>query len=156
MCDSRRRIWHVTSEIGLPAFLALACDADGVAGVEPEFGAGCHADADVALARALAEAAQARVTRISAARDDFPPPGFDPRARAARSEAAARFLAMRPAQAFRKVHGAGSAEADLDTALRALDRAGFAQVACVDLTRPEIGIPVVRIIVAGLEGAHAA
>ena len=147
------RIWDVTSEVGLPVFMALACDADGLAGVEPEFGAGCHADADVALARALAEAAQARVTRISGARDDFPPHSFDPGARAARHDAAQRFLLMPPARSFRPVRGAGSAEADVENALRRLGRAGFPQIACVDLTRPEIGVPVVRIIVPGLEGA---
>jgi ribosomal protein S12 methylthiotransferase accessory factor len=151
--DVAVRIWDVTTGVGLPAFLALACDADGVAGVEPEFGAGCHASADVALARALAEAAQARVTRISAARDDFPPHSFDPGARAERHAAAARLLRMEPAIAFRAAHGRGSAEADLDDALRQLDRAGCAQVACVDLARRDIGIPVVRIVIPGLHGA---
>lgn len=147
------RIWDVTTEIGLPAFMALACDADGVAGVEPEFGAGCHAVADVALARALAEAAQARVTRISGARDDFPPRSFDTDARAARHAAAQRFMRMTPTRAFQAVRGADSAEADLDAALRRLGRAGFSQVACVDLTRTDIGIPVARIIIPGVQGA---
>ena len=83
------RVWDVTTEIGLPAFLALACDEHGVAGVEPEFGSACHASADVALAGALAEAAQSRVTRISGARDDYLPESFGIAARAARDNAAA-------------------------------------------------------------------
>ena len=147
------RIWDVTTDIELPAFLALACDADGVAGVEPEFGAGCHADADVALARALAEAAQARVTRISGARDDFPQHSFDPAMRADRHAAAQSLRRSAPTRPFRAVRSQGSAEADLDHALRLLAGAGCAQVACADLSRPEFGIPVVRIVVPGLEGA---
>ena len=48
-------------------------------------GSGCHADRDVALLRAITEAAQSRLTRISGAREDFgdeaypadPAPGND-------------------------------------------------------------------------------
>ncbi len=146
------RMWDITAETGLPAFQALAWDAEGVAGIEPEFGAGCHANADVALARALAEAAQARLTRISGARDDFAPASFAPAARAERQASAEWLSRSRPTRTFRPVHGAATPEADLDNALAALARAGCAQVACVDLSRPDIGIPVARIIVPGLRG----
>ena len=44
---------------------------------------------------------------------------------------------------------------DLDAALNCLAQAGFGQVVCFDLTRPEIGVPVVRVIVPGLEGPWA-
>jgi ribosomal protein S12 methylthiotransferase accessory factor len=148
------RIFDVTTGIGLPAFQALVCDADGVAGIEPELGAGCHAGADIALARALSEAAQARVTRISAARDDFAAASFAPDERGSRHEAAQRWLRMLPAREFSGRNAAATAEQDLDDALAALGGAGFGQVACVDLGRPEIGIPVARVIVPGLEGAY--
>ncbi len=45
-------------------------------GVAPELGFGCHADRDVALSRALTEAAQARLTVISGARDDIGAGGY--------------------------------------------------------------------------------
>ncbi len=144
------RIWDITAEPGIPAFLALAWDRDGIAGVEPESGAGCHASADVALARALAEAAQARLTRISGARDDFSPASYAPSARAARQAAAERLSREVPTGRFRPVAGAATPQADLDAALAALARAGCPTVACVDLARPEIGIPVARIVVPGL------
>jgi YcaO-like protein with predicted kinase domain len=144
------RIWDVTTDIPVPAFLVLACDADGVAGVEAEFGSGCHASADVALSRALAEAAQARVTRISAARDDFPPESFDIAGRAARDDAAQQLLRTVPAARFRAQNRAGTSEADLDAALTALSHCGISQVACIDLSRTEIGIPVMRIIIPDL------
>jgi YcaO-like protein with predicted kinase domain len=146
------RLWDVTTDTGLPAFLALACDEDGLAGVEPEFGSACHASADVALASALAEAAQSRVTRISGARDDYLPESFGIAARAARDDAARRLLRMAPAIPFRYRHGNVMAEADLDAALTALSRCGMPQVVCIDLSRDDIGIPVVRIIIPGLEG----
>ena len=146
------RIWDITGETGLPAFLALACDADGVAGVEPELGGGCHASADVALSRALAEAAQARVTRISGARDDFSPDTFEAASRAARHEAALRLLRDGAMHRFRARAGAATPEADLEAALAALARAGFGEVVSVDLTRPEVGVPVTRTIIPGLAG----
>lgn len=144
------QIWDATTAIGLPVFVALAAEADGVAGVEPELGAGCHIAADVALARALAEAAQARLTRISGARDDFPPDSFAPAARAERHAAAQRLRRMRPARPMRDDRGGDSTEAELEEALRRLAAAGHAQVARVDLTRPDIGIAVARVIVPGL------
>jgi ribosomal protein S12 methylthiotransferase accessory factor len=146
------RIWDVTTDIGLPAFIALTCDEDGIAGVEPELGAGCHANADVALARALAEAAQARVTRISGARDDFSPSSFAVSARFARGCAAARLLQMIPRRGFRSTSPATTPDADLEAALAKLSASGRHTVVCVDLTRPDIGIPVNRIIVPGLRG----
>lgn len=146
------RIWDVTTDILLPAFLVLICDADGVAGVEPEFGSGCHASADVALSRALAEAAQARVTRISAARDDFSPESFDLAGRTARNNAAQQLLRTVPVARFRPRNRAQTPEADLDAALAALAHCGISQVACIDLSRAEIGIPVMRVIIPDLEG----
>jgi YcaO-like protein with predicted kinase domain len=146
------RIWDVTTDIPLPAFLVLICDADGVAGVEPEFGSGCHASADVSLSRALAEAAQVRVTRISAARDDFSPESFDFAGRAARDDAARQLLQTVPAARFRPRNRAATPEADFDAALTALSHCGISQVACIDLSRAEIGIPVMRIIIPDLEG----
>jgi ribosomal protein S12 methylthiotransferase accessory factor len=147
-------IWDVTSDVGLPAFLALASGAGGVAGVEPELGAGCHADRDVALSRALAEAAQARLTRISGARDDFVPETYAQAARARRHAAAEQMLRMKGRRDFADSPSCAGATLrhDLDAVLERLRQAGFDQVAAVDLSRPEIGLSVVRIIVPGLEG----
>jgi ribosomal protein S12 methylthiotransferase accessory factor len=145
------RIWDVSSDIGLPAFLCLAASDDGV---EPELGSGCHAAADIALSRALTEAAQARLTRISGARDDFAEASYRPAARIGRHEAARRWLSLPASRDFRAAPDcAGTTlRQDLDTALQSLRNAGIRQVAYVDLTQPEFGIPVARVIIPGLEG----
>jgi len=148
------RVWDVTSDIGLPCFVALAVAPDGVDGVEPEPGSGCHADRDIALSRALSEAAQARLTRISGARDDFAPETYGDVSRADRLDMARQWLR---APARRDFHDAPSCAGptlrqDLDTVLTRLDAAGLRQVAYVDLSRAEFGIPVARVIVPGLEG----
>jgi YcaO-like protein with predicted kinase domain len=148
------RLWDVTSEIGVPAFLALVTGRDDREGVEPELGSGCHPDPDIALARALAECAQARLTRISGARDDFPPESYDRPARLDRHALAARWLGWPARGDFRRIPGCAGPrlQDDIEAVLRSLDRAGFSEVASVDLSRPDIGLPVVRVIVPGLEG----
>jgi len=148
------RVWDVTSDVGLPCFVALAVAPDGADGVEPELGSGCHADRDIALSRALSEAAQARLTRISGARDDFAPEGYGDVARADRLDMAEKWLR---APARRDFHAAPNCagptlRGDLDTALARLHAAGLRQVAYVDLSRAELGVPVARVIVPGLEG----
>jgi len=40
---------------------------------------------------------------------------------------------------------------DIGTVISALGKAGMPRVLVADLTRPEIGVPVVRVIVPGLE-----
>jgi YcaO-like protein with predicted kinase domain len=152
--DVTVRVWDVTSDVLLPCFVALAVAPGGVDGVEPELGSGCHADRDVALARALSEAAQARLTRISGARDDFAPETYGDSVRADRLAMAAQWLA---APAVRHFHAAPSCAGptlrhDLDIALAGLDAAGLHQVAYIDLSRAEFAIPVARVIVPGLEG----
>ena len=145
------RVWDVTSDIRLPSFLCLAASDDGV---EPELGSGCHADADVALSRALAEAAQARLTRISGARDDFAAASYRPSARAGRDEAARRWLGSPASRAFRAAPDCAgpTLRHDLDEALKRLRAVGIRQAAWVDLTQPAFGIAVARVIIPGLEG----
>ena len=145
------RVWDVASDIRLPSFLCLATSDDGV---EPELGSGCHADADVALSRALTEAAQARLTRISGARDDFAEASYRPAARAGRDEAARRWSRAPATRAFHRAPDCAgpTLRHDLDEALKRLRAAGIRQAAWVDLTQPALGIPVARVIIPGLEG----
>jgi YcaO-like protein with predicted kinase domain len=148
------RVWDVTSDVGLPTFVCLAMASDPTQGVEPELGSGCHADRDVALARALTEAAQARVTRISGARDDFIPASYDATDRQQRWEAAWSLFEGPAGRDFRLAPDlAGETlRCDLDAALHGLARAGMSQVVWIDLSCEELGIPTGRIVVPCLEG----
>jgi YcaO-like protein with predicted kinase domain len=148
------RIWDVTSDIGLPTFVCLAASPDEPGAVEPELGSGCHCDRDIALTRALTEAAQARLTRISGARDDFDMISYQPERRAARQEWARRWMNGVAKGSFRAPATLAGADLrhDLDVVLTRLGAAGIAQVGCVCLTHADLGIPVVRAVVPGLEG----
>lgn len=148
-------LWEVTSDIEVATFCCVAVDRDGGT-TEPELGAGCHPAREIALLRALSEAAQSRTTRIAGSRDDFAPESYGQTARSVRRAAARDWLATAP----RRDYGAApdfagaSIEADLQGLLERLRRAGLRQVLRLDLSKPEIGIPVARMVVPGLEGAY--
>ncbi len=148
-------IWETTSDVGVPVFAALLTDPLGQ--VQPELGAACRTHPDAALAAALAEAAQARLTTISGARDDLPPEAFAHRAVQARLATALAWRGAAPARRFADAAAVpGSDVPDSDpvaAVLRRLAQAGMAQALAVDLTRPDLGVPVVRVLVPGLEGA---
>ncbi|MBK8174160.1 MAG: YcaO-like family protein [Rhodospirillales bacterium] len=148
------RIWDVTSDVGIAAFLCLVSGRDETA-ADPEFGAGCHPAREIALLRALSEAAQARTTFISGARDDMGWDIYASNARARRRRACAALLAHAPARRFSETPSwqSDSIDADIDAALIRLQAVGITEVAVVDLTKPALRIPVVRVVIPRLEGA---
>jgi ribosomal protein S12 methylthiotransferase accessory factor len=149
------RVWDASSDIRLPVFVCMVQSGDDTDGVEPQLGSGCHASREIALSRALTEAAQARAAVISGARDDFAPAGYDTASRARQWRIAAHWLRSPSRHNFTAVPDRASTDdlaEDLETALAALEAVGIRQAAWVDLSQPALGIPVVRVIVPGLEG----
>ena len=154
--DMSVAIWDMTSDVGIPAFICRIAERrqPPVVTAHGAEGMGCHPDRSVALLRALTEAAQSRLGFISGARDDVagwdyrhgmdqeppPAPTADPPGKAARD--------FTDVPAF----DGDSFDADVAWELAALRSAGISEVVAVDLTREEFGIPVVRVIVPGLEG----
>jgi YcaO-like protein with predicted kinase domain len=151
------RLWNVTTEIGIAAFL---CDIRDPSADEPRrlrsfHGAGCHPDRAIALARALTEAAQTRLTYITGIRDDLLPSEYEEPRNADIVEALLDALRQETTPcSFREVptFAADDLSQDLRWELERLRSTGFARVVAVDLTRPDFGIPVVRLVVPGLEG----
>ena len=146
-------VWDVTSEVAVPTFECVIVDRGE--GADPESGAGCHPAPEVALARALTEAAQARLTWIAGVRDDLAPAFFRARARRQRAAVAREWLVPRgPLAAFGGRGGCEtfSSAGDVAEVMARLERAGFPEAVVVDLSRAEIGIAVVRVVVPGLLG----
>jgi YcaO-like protein with predicted kinase domain len=151
-------IWDATSDVGLPCFLCSALDRapDPFRPLGLARGAGCHPDARVALARALTEAAQSRLTRIVGTRDDIQRRDFE---QLRSDDHQARHRAqmatpVRPPRRLDQVPGQTlpTFADDLDWARARLAAAGIDQVLVVDLSRERYPVRVVRVIVPGLEG----
>jgi YcaO-like protein with predicted kinase domain len=155
-CRMSVAVWDATTDIGVACFICRLTETSSNtrSALGPFHGAGCHLDRAIALARAITEAAQSRLTYIAGSRDDLYRLGYR-RASSQRilelvhnrweeSVAARRFLDI-PSLAT------DTLEDDLEILLDHLRGVGLSQALAVDLTLETIGIPAVRIIVPGLE-----
>jgi ribosomal protein S12 methylthiotransferase accessory factor YcaO len=106
-------------------------------------GCGTHPDARIALTRALTEAAQSRMSFIQGGREDLPEMARD------RGRRSASLLSTGRAIAFEEIdsHEHASINEDVEFMLERLRQSGFAQVVVVDVTKTEIEIPVVRVVI---------
>jgi YcaO-like protein with predicted kinase domain len=148
-------VWETTTDIGVPTFQCLLADRLQATGHVGD-GAGCHPKREIALLRALTEAAQVRTTYIAGSREDINQADYGIAALEAQDKRARALLKpvsqMRP---FAKAHrfAFDSFEAEVAWLLDRLKQAGIEQAVAVDLTRSEFGIAVVRVVVPGLEGS---
>jgi YcaO-like protein with predicted kinase domain len=146
-------VWELTADTRIPAFICQLVDHPNTprwAQIGLTGGMGCHLDAVVALLRALTESVQSRLTHISGSRDDM----FHYETQANLDDVhAAVDLAQRPAdKAFSRVDlSTDTFQDDVASLASALAQIGVDSVAVVDLTRAEVGIPVVKVVVPGLE-----
>jgi YcaO-like protein with predicted kinase domain len=146
-------VWDIANDVGVAAFACRVIDpseADEFA-IASASGAGCHTRREVALIRALTEAAQSRLALISGARDDF---FWSTYAHATSSEVLAEMRESFLTAGHRDFDEAPTREAesiadDLEWLRARLAKAGMGEPAIVDLSAR--GVPVVRAIVPGLE-----
>jgi ribosomal protein S12 methylthiotransferase accessory factor len=149
-------VFETTSDVGVASFRCVIVEGQGQGG-HIGIGDGCHLHRGIALLRALTEAVQTRMTYISGARDDMTPDEFTAAAIAAKCGFARRLIAAgEPLRDFARCphYDAEDFADDLALLLARLRGAGCGQVLAVDLGRPAIGIPVVRVVVPGLEAPH--
>jgi ribosomal protein S12 methylthiotransferase accessory factor len=152
-------VWNATSDVGICCFVCWILDrgANDFRRIGLAQGAGCHPNRGVALARALTEAAQSRLTRVVGSRDDMNDGEID----SLKSEATTvRHRASMQAPMFPPTHFATVPSYDLPTfeddlsmlqgRLRSVD---LDSIVVVDLTR-EDGLSVVRVVVPGLEAPY--
>lgn len=152
--------WEITSDIRIPTFFCGIIDQTGdpLRQLHPAGGVGSHPCRSVALLRALTEAAQSRLTIISGSRDDVYREDYE-QIRNQRTTVNLRQIVtgvpdlMRSFQDGPDWDGETFAE-DVSWELDRLRTAEIDQVIVVDLTKAEIQIPVVRVIVPGLEGTN--
>jgi ribosomal protein S12 methylthiotransferase accessory factor len=148
------RVRDITSDIGIPTMAAVADDVLLKDPMLLTIGIGTHTSARIAVMRALTEVAQSRLTQIHGAREDTTlaelrkKMGYDRAKRINgywfRDNGTVDYSNVRSSDTddFKK---------DIENIIEALGKQGLDRVIVVDLTCEEIGIPVVRVVVPGLE-----
>ncbi len=145
----------LTSDLGIPT---IGAAADDVRTKDPEMlaiGVGTHLDPNIACVRALTEVAQSRTTHKHGAKinaqlqKQVQDMGYEAMKKANRMW----FYPSRKSIRLSEIPNDATEYVldDIETVLGRLMEAGFDMVAVKDLTRPEFGVPVVRMIVPGLE-----
>ncbi len=149
-------VWDTTTNIGVPSFYCVATE-DSRDGWHFGAGAGCYPCAHVAFLRAITEAVQVRTTYIAGSRDDLTRKEFTTGGMADKRRYAQGL--MRPKGVTRDFEAipnriAETFEDDLAWLLERLRFAGIEQVVAVNLQKPQYKIPVVRVVIPGLEAPH--
>jgi thioglycine synthase len=141
----------ITSDIGIPTF-----NASSVEWISHDYGYlaeghGTHPDARIAVLRAITEVSQTRAANIQGARDDLRKIKYNDENTDDRR--AWQFIHSTKKIRFSEVPTFFNEDIldDINFILYRLKNVGLNQVIIVDLTNPDIGIPVVRAIVPGLE-----
>jgi ribosomal protein S12 methylthiotransferase accessory factor YcaO len=144
-------IKDITSDIGIPTF-----NASSIEWVTHDYGYlaeghGTHPDARIALLRAITEVSQTRAANIQGARDDLRKIRYGENN--TDDKRAWQFMPSTKREKFSQVKTFFNEDIldDIKLILSRLRSVGLYRVIIVDLTNPEIGIPVVRAIVPGLE-----
>lgn len=150
-------VWETTSDVGIPAFMCIITErnVDPLHLLHSAAGMGCHPVREVSLLRALTEAAQSRLTLISGSRDDLFRDQYE-RSRSPDTLRRDRLLLDAGATPVRFRDGptfdGETFNDDVAWALRRLEAVGVRSAVLFDLSKPEFGVPVARIVIPGLEG----
>lgn len=149
-------LWDLTSDVGVPVFgCGIMHDPAAPSWRSLGFyqGFGCHLDPAIAMLRAITEAVQTRMTYISGARDDFFPIDYQRSTdRGLLRRVWARYAAPPDEPVDARAHTAPRIDdfADVLALLLArLTAAGSPEVIVVDLRRPALDVPVVKVLVPG-------
>ncbi len=149
-------LWETSSDVGIPCFLCkIREDAHAATGNFELPGYGCHPVLSIALFRALTEAAQTRLALIAGTRDDLGRSKYEQMGNPLISWQDRTWFQD---QGSRSLSQASSFDAetfdqDLDWLLDRLRQVGIRRVIAVDLTKPDVNVPVVRIVIPGMEMA---
>jgi thioglycine synthase len=144
-------IKDITSAVGIPTF-----NASSIEWVTHDYGYlaeghGTHPDARIALLRAITEVSQTRAANIQGARDDLRKINYGQDN--TDDKRAWQFMPSSNRIKFSEVRTYSNEDIleDIKLLLDHLKEDGLTTAIIINLTNPDIGIPVVRAIVPGLE-----
>lgn len=151
-------IQDLSHDVGVPVFRATISDRSfpGCEGSISRFeGLGCDLDAIRAVTRAICEAAQSHTSLFVGARDAFeggrrcPVKSSGGLLRSLLSASSKEPFSYRPSDEL-----ATDLRDVLETLLERIADAGLRHCIVVDLTREDLGVPVVRVLIPGMVGPY--
>ena len=141
----------ITSDLGIPTFIASSAEW-----VNHEYGYlveghGTHPDARIALMRAITEVSQSRAANIQGSRDDLRKMNYDPENND--ENRSWQFIKSKEKKSFSDVRTFFYNDIldDIKLILSNLKTRGLTKAIVVNLTNSKLNIPVIRVIVPGLE-----
>ncbi len=141
----------ITSDIGIPTFIATS-----IQWITDDYGYlaeghGTHPDSRVALVRAITEVSQTRAANIQGARDDLRK--MDYRMGNSAENKSWQFMHSKHIKSFYDVKSYENIDLleDIEFIRKQLKRVGLDRIIIVDLTDEQLKVPVIRAIVPGLE-----
>ena len=144
----------ITSDVGIPTIAAVSDDIELKDPRLLTIGMGTHTNPEIAMIRALSEVAQSRATQIHGAREDATLAEFREMMGYDRVKRMNAYWfkgdTYRPAPEI-KNHASDDFKTDVEHIVSRLSGAGLDRVIVFDLTDPVLQVPVVRVVVPGLE-----
>jgi len=150
-CNISLIVKDITTDLGIPTFIASSAEwVNHDYGYLVE-GHGTHPDARIAILRAITEVAQSRAANIQGSRDDLRKMKYDPED--SDENRSWQFMKAGYEREFSEVPSIENEDIldDINLMLSRLKENGLSKAIVIDLTNPELQMPVVRIIVPGLE-----
>jgi YcaO-like protein with predicted kinase domain len=143
------KVWDITSSLGIPSFHCVIQDTHAIRSLGMFRGTGTHMDKRIALARALTEAAQSRLTLISGSRDDVFADFY--RQKMMFSYSSQELQGAKTFSDCKQPEIAASFAENIDYVLKQLSSLGYNQVFVINHTKAEFNIPVVHVFIPGMQ-----
>jgi ribosomal protein S12 methylthiotransferase accessory factor YcaO len=150
-CQITINIKNITSDLGIPTFIASS-----VEWINHDYGYlveghGAHPDSRIALIRAITEVSQSRAANIQGSRDDLRKMKYD--FGDSDDKRSWQFMKSTKNMKFSDIESFYNEDIldDIKLILAKLKKKGLNKSIIVNLTNPKLNIPVVRALVPGLE-----
>ena len=149
------RLVDLTADVKITTVAAVSDDTILKDPALLTLGVGTHLDPEIAVIRALTEVAQSRATQIHGTREDTVRAVFMRKAGYQRMKRINNHWFGESERSIDlnelKNESGRSFKEDIETSKKLLSKCGFEDILYVDLTRSEIEIPVVRVLIPGME-----
>ena len=151
----RIKLMDFTADIKIPTIAASADDTITKDAGLLTLGMGTHLDPEVAILRALTEVAQSRATQINGAREDTVRADFAREAGYERMKRINKYYFRHEDEQIKLADienkSTSSITRDIEIVKEELMANGIEKILYVDLTRPELDVSVVRVVIPEME-----